>query len=212
MATTVVIVDDHPLFRSGLKHILATEPSIEVVGEAGDGFAAVTACQQCSPHLVLMDVTMPRCCGIEATRLIMDAFPNVKVIAVTMHDNRQTCLEMLAAGACGYVLKQAQTSELLEAIKAVLDGGRYVSPTLMKPHEMPAQHGKHPYESSRLSPREREVIHLIAAGRATKEIAADLDVSIKTIETHRRQIMVKLQRYSVAELTKYAIREGLSGL
>ena len=188
---------------------------MEVIGEAADGRAAVQMTHDMSPDVVVMDVGMPGLNGIEATRQIMNKEPDAKVVALSMHADRRFMGEMLKAGAKGYLLKDGAFEELANAIRSVVADKVYLSPRIadvVVDDYVRRQNGVEPSAFAKLTPREREVLQLMAEGRATKEIAMDLHVSIKTIETHRRQIMEKLQIYSVAELTKYAIREGLTSL
>ena len=166
-------------------------------------------------ELVIMDIAMPGLNGIEATRKIKSIQPSAKVIGLSMHSDRRFVSEMLRAGASGFVTKDAAYDELVQAIRTILSGKPYVSPSLgLTAAEAAPQNGEQPAQSaySSLTTREREVLQLMAEGRNTKQIALDLHVSIKTVETHRRQIMEKLNLYSLAELTKYAIREGLTTL
>jgi DNA-binding NarL/FixJ family response regulator len=219
---TILLVDDHQILRQGLQSLLNRHPDLKVIGEAGDGRAAVQLARELSPDVVVMDVAMPGLNGIDATRQMVLAHPNTKVIALSMHRDRRFAEEMLRAGAKAYLVKDEAFEELAEAIRTVLSGRVYLSPrvaggvveNLLKRdgHTGDGDGRSAPSAFVRLSPREREVLQLMAEGRATKEIATDLGVSVKTIETHRRQLMEKLNLYSVAELTKYAVREGLTQL
>jgi DNA-binding NarL/FixJ family response regulator len=210
----ILIADDHQIFRQGLKNLLSHESAFRVVGEASDGRSAVQMASELQADIVVMDIAMPAMDGIEATRQLTSALPATKIIALSMHTSRRFADEMIKAGAKGYVLKDGAFEELAEAIRVVLSGKIYLSPRVSaaangdgngnSPHESPVTH--------RLSPRERDVLRLLAQGRSTKEIAGDLELSVKTIETHRRQFMDKLNLFSVAELTKYAIREGLASV
>jgi two-component system response regulator NreC len=208
----ILLADDHSMFREGLKKLLETNADFEVVGEASDGRQAVEMAMQYSPDVVLMDVSMPGLNGVEATRKILIDQPQTKVVGLSMHTDRRYPSELLRAGAAGYLPKDGSFDELEHAVRAVYAGEVYLSPRLS------AQNGDGNGESGvtsvfdRLTAREREVLQLMAEGQATKEIAATLHVSVKTVETHRRQIMEKLNIYSVAELTKYAIREGLTSI
>ena len=191
---------------------------MEVVAEANDGRSAVQLAQELQPDVVVMDVGMPGLNGIEATRQITNREPDAKVVALSMHSDRRFMGEMLKAGAKGYLLKDGAFEELATAIRSVVANKVYLSPRIADVvvddyvRRTPGQNGSDTSAFAKLTPREREVLQLMAEGRATKEIAMDLKVSIKTVETHRRQIMEKLQIHSVAELTKYAIREGLTSL
>ncbi len=229
----VLLADDHRIVREGLKSLLASQPDLEVVAEASDGRQAVEMARKLSPDVVVMDVAMPQLNGIEATRQISAEEPGMKVVALSMHSDRRYVSEALKAGASGYVLKDGAFDELISAIRAVVADRVYLSPRVAGVvvddyvRRLPARggHGK-PYAApadgagaaarrgafDTLTPREREVLQLMAEGYATKEVAHRLGVSVKTVETHRRQIMEKLDMHSVAELTKYAIREGLTTL
>ncbi len=211
----ILLVDDHKIIRDGLRAILEKRPSMMVVGEASDGHEAVALTRKLRPHVVLMDIAMPGLNGVDATRRIVTEMPRAKVVALSMNSDRRYVLAMLAAGASGYLLKNAASEELTRAIEAVVAGGKYVSPLVADKvvdaavrEQAPASGG----DSKGLSAREREVLQLLAEGRTSKQIAAKLGVAVSTIETHRRQIMDKLSLHSVAELTKYAIREGLTSL
>jgi DNA-binding NarL/FixJ family response regulator len=194
--------------------MLDEQEGLRVVAEADNGRAAVRLAKQLKPDLVIMDVTMPDLNGIDATRQIRGDEPHTKVIALSMHPERQFVLEMLAASATGYLLKDSPLDELLAAIETVMRGEVFLSPKvtgvlvdqcLGTPSEPNAFCGT-------LSPREREVLQLLSEGKNAKEIGHLLHISSKTVEGHRRQIMDKLKLYSVAELTRYAIREGVSAL
>ena len=191
---------------------------MQVVAEANDGRSAVQLAQELQPDVVVMDVGMPGLNGIEATRQITNREPEAKVVALSMHSDRRFMGEMLKAGAKGYLLKDGAFEELATAIRSVVANKVYLSPRIADVvvddyvRRTPGQAAGDTSAFAKLTPREREVLQLMAEGRATKEIAMDLKVSIKTVETHRRQIMEKLQIHSVAELTKYAIREGLTSL
>jgi DNA-binding NarL/FixJ family response regulator len=227
----VLLADDHRIVREGLRSLLETQPDLQVVAEASDGRQAVEMARQLSPDVVVMDVAMPQLNGIEATRQISAEEPAMKVVALSMHSDRRFVSEALKAGASGYVLKDGAFDELISAIRAVVADRVYLSPRVAgvvvedyvrrlptRGHDGAQQPGDDDSTSARrsvfdaLTPREREVLQLMAEGYATKEVAHRLHVSVKTVETHRRQIMEKLDLHSVAELTKYAIREGLTAL
>ncbi|HEV8291328.1 MAG TPA: response regulator transcription factor [Tepidisphaeraceae bacterium] len=212
----ILIADDHQMFRQGLRLLLDSQPDVEVVAETGDGRSAVQLAAEHSPDVIVMDVSMPDLNGIDATRQILTNAPAgkaPKVIALSAHSDHHFAEQMLAAGACGYVLKHAAFPEMIEALSAVLAGKVYVSPTLPNiAKDLAANAVNDASATGKLSPREREILQLLAEGKAMKEIAAVLGVSIKTVETHRRTMMSKLSLYSVAELTKYAIREGVTSL
>ena len=215
MNVKIILADDHRIMREGLRALLEREAGIEVIAEAEDGRTTVELSRKLKPDVVVIDICMPDLNGIDATRQIISESPAVKVIALSMHSDRKFVREMLGAGASGYLLKDSAFEELGTALATVINNQTYLSPkiadTVVKDYL-----GKIEPEESKVSPsltkREREVLQLIAEGRTTKEIASNLYVSIKTIETHRKQIMDKVGLNSVAELTKYAIREGLTSL
>jgi len=211
----ILLADDHRMFRQGLKTLLESRPDVQVIGEAADGRQAVEMAQQLAPDLIIMDISMPGLNGVEATRKIMDDTPSTRIIGLSMHTDRRYTSEMLKAGATGYLPKDGAFEELEKAVTAVASGEVYLSPRVaagLVDDYAGNGNGRQPTAFDRLTPREREVLQLMAEGQATKEIAATLHVSVKTVETHRRQIMEKLNIYSVAELTKYAIREGLTSI
>lgn len=210
----VLIVDDHQILRQGLKSLLEKEPDLKVIAEAEDGRSALEIMQATPADVVIMDVAMPGLNGMEATRKALAINPAAKVIGLSMHTDQRFVTEMLRAGAAGFVSKECAFEELVQAIRTVEAGKRYLSPSLKGLSDDSADGGFAEASNafSSLTNREREVLQLMAEGQNTKQIAMNLHVSIKTIETHRRQIMEKLDLYSVAELTKYAIREGLTTL
>lgn len=215
MSVKIILADDHRIMREGLRALLEKQPGMEVIAEAEDGRTTVDLAHDLKPDVVVIDISMPDLNGIDATRQIISASPRIKVIALSMHSDRKFVREMLAAGASGYLLKDSAFEELGAALAAVINNQTYLSPkiadTVVRDYL-----GKIDTTESKTSPtlthREREVLQLLAEGRTTKEIASKLCVSIKTIETHRKQIMEKVGLKSVAELTKYAIREGLTSL
>jgi DNA-binding NarL/FixJ family response regulator len=211
----IVIADDHALFRDGLRTLLEKQKSFQVVAETTNGTETVAAVAKHHPDIVLMDVSMPGLNGVEATRQILMQAKTTRVIMLSMHSSERFVVEALKAGAKGYVLKDNAFDELLLAVKSVLADrvylSRLISDAVIRDYISLAQSAPGSVFSV-LSAREREVLQLMAEGKATKEIAAALQVSVKTIETHRKQIMDKLDVHSVAELTKYAIREGLTPL
>jgi len=216
MDTRLLLADDHKLMREGLKALLAKEPGMTVVGEAEDGKSTVELAHKTGPHVVIMDVSMPDLNGIEAARQIVKANPRVKIVALSGHVNQHFVHEMFAAGASAYVLKQTACDELVRAIHDVMAGKKYLSAEVTRGVvdayvELSQPMSKTPAFAV-LTDREREVLQMIAEGKSTKEIGGALDVSVKTIETHRRNIMEKLNLHSVAELTKYAIREGITAV
>lgn len=221
MGIRVLLVDDHQIVRDGLRSLLGKQMDIEVVGEAENGREAIAMARELSPQVVVMDIGMRELNGIDATRALQSEYPDVKVVALSMHSDRRFISEMLSAGASGYLLKDSAFDELAAAIRAVNDGRTYLSPgvtgTVIDDYVRRVAGGA-PAESApsvpgkTLSPREREVLQLIADGLSTKEAASRLHLSVKTIETHRRQIMDKLGIYNIAGLIKFAVREGLSSL
>jgi DNA-binding NarL/FixJ family response regulator len=215
MGVRVLIADDHQIVRQGLRTLLEKEHDMQVVAEGDDGRATVRLVREKVPDVVIMDVAMPDLNGIEATRQIISEFPKIKVIALSMYADRRFVVNMLKAGASGYLLKECAFEELVRAIRLVLTHKTYLSPGVTDIVVKDYVQGAPPNEPSVfsvLSPREREVLQLMAEGKSTNQIAFCLHVSIKTIETHRQQVMHKLNIRSVAELTKYAIREGLTTL
>ncbi len=215
MPTKVLLVDDHAIIRQGLASLLEKQPDIQVIGSVEDGRQAVDAARKLAPNLVIMDISMPNLNGIDAARKIVEEISGVKVIALSIHSSRRFVAEMLKAGASGYILKDCLFDELIEAIKTVLGGGIYLSPKITDVVlddyvQRLSKQGQS--NGSTLSDREREVLQLLAEGKSTKQIALCLHVSTKTIESNRRSIMDKLGINSVAELTKYAVREGLTPL
>ncbi|OGK10885.1 MAG: DNA-binding response regulator [Candidatus Riflebacteria bacterium GWC2_50_8] len=214
MEKRILIADDHQIFREGLKSLLDKNSGLMVAGEAKNGFEAVKLTQELQPDLVIMDITMPDLNGIDASRRILQEFPDCKIIALSMHSDKRFVIELLKVGVKGYVLKDSAFEELHLAIRNVFKNQTYLSPAITEivVREFIGQKNE-PVEKSVfmvLTAREREILQLLAEGKATKEIAARLSICAKTVETHRKQIMDKLQIHSVAELTKYAIREGLT--
>jgi DNA-binding NarL/FixJ family response regulator len=215
MSIKVLLVDDHAIIREGLRSLLEKQPEMEVIADTDDGRKAIELVRELLPDIVIMDITMPGLNGIEATRQITAEFPDVKVIALSIHSKRRYVADMLSAGATGYILKECLFDELVQAIKAVAAGGRYLSPRITDVVvsdyvKRLSASADSPFEA--LKTREREVLQLVAEGKSTKQIALELHVSTKTIEANRRQIMEKLNIHNVAELTKYAVREGLTTL
>jgi DNA-binding NarL/FixJ family response regulator len=211
----VVIADDHAIFREGLCSLLNKEADINVVGEAATGIEAVALCRELHPDVVVMDIVMPEMSGIEATRTILAEDRNVRVLALSMESDRRFIVEVLESGACGYVLKDAFYAELADAVRRVFKGETYLGPRIseliIRDYMERVPDGL-PLNFTSLTDRERALVQLIASGRSTKEIAAEFGISIKTVEVHRQNVMKKLKLFSIAELTKYAVREGLSSL
>ena len=214
MVATILIADDHRLFREGLRALLERE-GFQVIAEADNGRSAVKLAKKLQPDVVITDIGMPDLNGVEATKKICAEATRSKVLALSMHTESRFVLGVLEAGASGYLLKDAAFEELSTAIKAVLKGQIYLSPSIagVVVRQSIGNPGSKPRsERPVLSKREHEVLQLIAEGKSTKEIAATLYVSVKTVETHRKQIMDKLDIHSIAGLTKYAVREGLTSL
>lgn len=212
---TVLIADDHKLLRQGLKNLLESEPDLQVSGEASNGDDAIGLCQELGPKVVLMDVSMPGMNGIEATKRILSECPGAAVIGLSMHCDQGFVAKMLQAGAKGYLLKDDAFEELAVAIRHVVAGGTYISPKIQKLVVEDYVGILDKTQSSQvdlLTPREREIVVKIAEGLTTKEIAYELGLSVKTIETHRKNLMGKIGANSIADLTKFAIREGLTSI
>jgi len=217
MPTRLLLVDDHQIVRKGLRAILEQQPNLQVVGEANTGLEAVEMAIRLKPEVMLMDISLPGLNGIDATRKIIAELPGVRIIALTAHSVQDMIGGAFNAGAVGYLLKDSAVEELGQAIRTVMEGGVYVTPRVAGAMVDRYVAGtSRPRDTSgafaRLTNREREVLQLMAEGRATKEVARALGVSVKTAETHRRAIMEKLDLHSVAELTKYAIRAGITSL
>ena len=206
----VLVADDHPVVRKGLQTCLARQPHIKVVGEAADGDEALRKTRELSPHVVLMDISMPGMNGLEVTEQLRKEAPEVKVLIISVHKNKDAIFRVIQAGAHGYVSKEAPPEELLRAIESVYEGGAYFSEEIARAAlaEFVKNGGKkEPF--ARLTSREREVLVAIAEGKSNKEIADKLGIGVRTIETHRERIMRRLNIHSVAGLTKYAIANGL---
>jgi len=212
---TILVADDHLIVREGLAVLLNRQPDMEVVGEAEDGRTTVRLAQKLQPDLVIMDIAMPDLNGIDATRQIKAEVPGVKVIALSMHADKRFVAGMLKAGASGYLLKYCASEELVNAIHLVMDKRTYLSPEIASTVVEDYVQKLSESDSSAfslLTSREREVLQLFAEGKITRQISAILNISIKTVEAHRKQIMEKLGFQSFADLIKYAIREGLASL
>jgi DNA-binding NarL/FixJ family response regulator len=215
MAVKIILADDHKMMREGLSSLLNKQAEITIVGQAVNGREAVHLAESLDPDIVLMDVSMPDLNGIDATRQIMSRAPQTKVIALSMHGDRQFVAEMFRAGVSGYLLKDSAFEEVTSAIRTVARNETYIAPGIsgFNIEDYTSNSGAdEPLLTPRLTEREREVLQMIAEGKGTKEIAAELFLSAKTVETHRQHLMDKLDMYTVAELTKYAIREGLTTL
>jgi two-component system response regulator NreC len=213
MSIKIILAEDHKITREGLVNMLEDQPGMEVVGEAGNGREAIRLARELSPDLVIMDVTMPDLNGIDATRIITLTPKDTKVIALSMYSDKQFVQGMMQAGASGYLLKDCTFDELVYAIRAVFQGDTYLSPGIagIVVEDYVSKLSRSASSASGvLTRREREVLQLISEGKSTKHIASKLAISIKTVETHRRQMMGKIGIRTVAGLTKYAIREGLT--
>ena len=215
MKIKILLVDDHKILRDGICSIVKGYPDMEVIGEAADGKEALRLVEKLSPDVVIMDISMPSLNGIDATRKIIADHPKIKVIALSMHHDKQFVSEIFKAGASGYLLKDCAFDELEHAVRIVMDGKTYINSqfaglVIESLVNQPQANSQKAF--SLLTDREKEVLQLIAEGQSTKEIASKLHVSAKTVESHRRQVMGKLNIRNVAKLTKYAIREGLTSV
>jgi RNA polymerase sigma factor (sigma-70 family) len=215
MNTRIILADDHRILREGIGAMLRQVPEFEIVGEAGDGNEAVRLARDLRPDVVVTDVSMPGMNGIEAIRRIVSEVPGVKTLCLSVHDEKRLVAAVMDAGASGYLLKDCAFDELLRAVRTVLAGQVWISPSiagvLMEDYRN-RRAGTTTSAFSELTAREREVIQLIAEGLSTREIAERLHVSAKTIGTHREHLMAKLGVNGTAELTRYALREGLTAL
>ena len=213
MGIRIMLADDHTIMRDGLSQAFQEEEDMEIVGQVGDGRTAVEKARELRPDIVVMDINMPNLNGIEATREIQREAPGVRVIVLSMHSAKPCIKEVFRAGASGYVHKNCGFDELAHAVRTVAKGKTYVSPSISQivVEELGRTEGKTESTAfSLLTPREREVLQLLAEGQTVKHIAQRLHVSHKTVEAHRLRIMNKLQIETVAQLTKYAIQEGLT--
>ncbi len=212
MSIHVMLVDDHRILRDALKGILEREHDIVLVGEASDGAEALDIAREVKPDVVLMDIGLPAISGIEVTRTILSEMPATKVIALSTFSDRRIVMQMLDVGASAYVVKSSGRDELLRAIRAVAHGRTYLCPDASAAL-IDSVRSKHPSESTpgeQIGRREREVLQLLADGHTSPEIGKLLHIATSTVEVHRRNIMRKLELHSVAELTKYAVRNGLT--
>jgi len=214
MQTRIFLADDHSIVRDGIKALLEKERDFTVIGEADNGRDAVQSVCKLQPDIVIMDIAMPKLNGIEATRQLIGEHPKLKIIVLSMHADKRFVTEVLKAGAVGYLQKSCAFKHLITAIRTVLEGHVYMSPEItgVVVEAFRLQKSGSAGTDRELSPKEREVLQLLAEGHSSKEIADFLHVSCKTIDTHRQHIMEKLGLRSVAQLTKYAIREGITGV
>ena len=216
MTIRILIADDHKIVSDGLKALLEAQPEMAIVAQATNGREAVKLANRIKPDMVIMDVAMPELNGLDAVRQILSEHPQIKVIALSMHADRRYVTGMLSAGASGYILKHCAFEELVQAIHIVRSNQFYLSPAiagivvkeLAQSRKSRARQTTSALQS--LTSREREVLQLISEGHSAREIAQRLHLSVKTVETHRRQMMQKLEIHSIADLTKFAIREGLT--
>ncbi len=204
------------MMRDGLRRVLEEQPRLEVVGEAEDGRSALALAAELEPDVVVMDVALPGLGGIEATRRLTADHPGIRVVALSLHDDRRYVLGMLRAGATAYLVKTSASDQLIQAIHAVVAGQAFLSPEVatgiigLADERQPGGRGSP--AAAALSPRQKEVLRLLAEGKSSKEIAGELGLATRTVESHRREISRRLDLHSVAELVKYAIREGLTSL
>lgn len=209
MPIRILLVDDHTVLRDGLKSLLNYENDLEVVGDASNGREAIAAAERLKPDIVISDIAMPGLNGIESVRTLRHNHPHLKIIILSMHSSQEYVIQALQAGANGYVVKQADASEVLAAIRAVMAGGAYLSPTVSK-HLIDDYLSQTPEELAgpKLTTREREVAQLLAEGESTRAISEILTISIKTVETHRMNIMKKLNAKNQTDIIKYALKKG----
>ena len=209
----VLVADDHTIVRQGLVKLLVESGECDVVAEAADGMEAVEKAQAARPDVAILDLSMPRLSGLEAVRRIHEALPQTRVLVLTAHEEEEYVLPIVRAGASGYLIKDSAVSELLAAVRALHAGQGYFGPqaarVLAEQYRHPERESGDPYGG--LSPREREVFHLVVEGRTTKEVARALGISVKTADNHRYRLMEKLGVHNTAELVRYAARHGLIG-
>ena len=207
----VLVADDHRIVREGIVSLLRDSGQCEVVAEAANGLEAVEQALATRPEVALIDITMPRLNGLEAVRRIREALPDTRILVLTVHDDEEYVVPIVRAGATGYLLKNAASTELLAAVQSLQAGRPYFGPEATRAMAEQLQHpdveSANPYQ--RLTPREREVFHLVVEGKASKQISRELGISVKTAENHRARLMEKLGVHNTAELVKYAARKGL---
>lgn len=212
MSVKILIADDHKIMRDGLRNMLDKEPGMEVVAEAKNGREAVRLAEQLRPDILIMDISMEDLNGIDATRALAGKGLKTRIVALSMHADKRFVAGMFEAGAMAYLLKDCSYDELLQALRQVMAGRTYLCSMISGVVVRDYIQRMRKNETSLLSPREKEILQLMAEGSTTKRIASQLQVSVKTVETHRQHIMDKLNIYSIAELTKYAIKEGITSL
>lgn len=218
MTVSVVLVDDHTVVRDGLRALLQSEDDLEIVGEADSGEDALEVVERTAPEVVVMDLRLPNMSGVEATRALKKSFPRVKVIILSMYDEEDIVFQALESGASGYVLKRAGVEELVKAIHTVIDEGAYLDPAIAR-RVVDRLHKKSVTEvrgrqkgEDILTPREKEILMLVARGMTNSQIAAKLYISVKTVQAHRANLMQKLEVHDRVELVKYAVKKGLISL
>jgi two-component system response regulator NreC len=216
MTIKIALVDDHEIVRAGLRMLIQAQEDMQIVGEAENGQQALELCRQALPDVVVMDITMPGPSGLEVTRQIKQDYPNISVLALTIHEGEQYFFEMLNAGASGYVPKRAAPKDLVDAIRSVYSGEVYLHPSVAKAlvtdYLQRVQMGWERASYDGLTEREQQVLKMIAEGQMNKEIAEKLSISVRTVERHRENIMAKLNLHSRAELVRYAVDKGLIDL
>lgn len=207
----LIIADDHQMFREGLRVLFEQEEDIEIVGEAEDGSQAIQKVGDLAPDIIILDIEMPGMTGLEAARILVNEHPETRVLVLSRHTERRYVSEMFSLGVSGYILKDSAVDELVRAVKTVMSGQTYCSTNLVG--AVVSEYSRHfSGERRAITEREREVLKLIAEGKQTKEIASILNLSAKTVDTHRQRIMKKLDIHNAVELTRYAIREGIISL
>ena len=216
MSIRTLLVDDHTMFREALRMMLDKEPEVEVVGELGDGALVQDAVARLTPDVVVMDISMPHVNGIEATRALVARFPGTRVVALSAFNYKKFVMEMMEAGATAYVVKSAAGEQLVSAIKSAAQGKTYLCPEtasiLLEASQRSGNNAGGTRDNKRLGRRETEVLRLLAEGKTSPQIAEKMHIAPSTVDVHRRNIMNKLELHTVAELTKYAIRLGLTSM